>query len=446
MITIKEKIAYGLGDTASNIIFQSVMMFLMLYYTDVMGLNPAVVGTMFLVVRIMDAITDPLMGTLADNTRTKHGQFRPYLLWLALPFAIISVLAFTVPDLPPSGKVVYAYVTYGLLMLAYTAINIPYCALAGVLSDNPKERVSIQSYRFVFGMLGGLIVAGLTLPLTEWLGQGDQAKGYQLAMLAMSTLGFVLFILCFFGTKERVASHEQHGFSKKLFVALIKNDQWRVLCGAALSLLTGQVLRLTLAVYYVKYFLQREDLVSLFVTLGVLGSMIGCAVAEPLSRYFCKVKLYIGLQFTAAVICALSYFIGPQDVYLAFAAFIVWKFLTDTATPLLWAKMADTIDYGEVKSGIRTTGLVYSSIIFFIKLGIALGGALAGWFLAYFDYQNGVPQTDATLHGIVVTFTLISSLGSFGVALIMLKYRLNNEKLDEIHQHLTLNKDTHALP
>ncbi len=169
MITIKEKIAYGLGDTASNIIFQSVMMFLMLYYTDVMGLNPAVVGTMFLVVRIMDAITDPLMGTLADNTRTKHGQFRPYLLWLALPFAIISVLAFTVPDLTPSGKVVYAYVTYGLLMLAYTAINIPYCALAGVLSDNPKERVSIQSYRFVFGMLGGLIVAGLTLPLTEWL-------------------------------------------------------------------------------------------------------------------------------------------------------------------------------------------------------------------------------------------------------------------------------------
>lgn len=446
MITIREKIAYGLGDTASNIIFQSVMMFLMLYYTDIMGLNPAMVGTMFLVVRILDAITDPLMGTLADNTRTKYGQFRPYLLWLALPFAIISVVAFTVPDLSAEGKLVYAYITYGLLMLAYTAINIPYCALAGVLSEDPKERVSIQSFRFVFGMLGGLIVASCTIPLTDWLGGGDQAKGYQLAMLAMSSLGFVLFILCFLGTKERVASHEQQGFSTKQFSALLKNDQWRVLCAAAFALMTGQVLRLTLAVYYVKYFLGRDDLVSLFITLGVLGSMIGCAVAEPLSRHICKVKLYIGLQFTAAMICALSYFIDASNVTLAFAAFILWKFLTDAGTPLLWAKMADTIDYGEAQSGIRTTGLVYSSIIFFIKLGIAVGGALAGWFLAFFDYQNNAIQTESTLHGIVLTFTLVASLGSFVVALIMRNYRLNNEKLDEIQESLSFNKAPHAIP
>lgn len=446
MITIREKIAYGLGDTASNIIFQSVMMFLMLYYTDIMGLNPAMVGTMFLVVRILDAITDPLMGTLADNTRTKYGQFRPYLLWLALPFAIISVVAFTVPDLSADGKLIYAYITYGLLMLAYTAINIPYCALAGVLSEDHKERVSIQSFRFVFGMLGGLIVASCTIPLTEWLGAGDEAKGYQLAMLAMSTLGFVLFILCFLGTKERVPSTEKQGFSRAQFKALLKNDQWRVLCATAFALMTGQVLRLTLAVYYVKYFLQREDLVSLFITLGVLGSMLGCAVAEPLSRNVCKVKLYIGLQFSAAVICALSYFIDANNVILAFGAFILWKFLTDTGTPLLWAKMADTIDYGESQSGIRTTGLVYSSIIFFIKLGIALGGALAGWFLAYFDYQNNVAQSSETLQGIVLTFTLVSSLGSFLVALIMRNYRLNNEKLDEIQESLSFNKAPHAIP
>ncbi|MFC3034264.1 glycoside-pentoside-hexuronide (GPH):cation symporter [Pseudoalteromonas fenneropenaei] len=445
MITIKEKIAYGLGDTASNIIFQSVMMFLMLYYTDIMGLNPAVVGTMFLVVRVLDAITDPLMGALADNTRTKYGQFRPYLLWLALPFAIVSVLAFTVPDLSPANKVIYAYVTYGLLMLAYTAINIPYCALAGVLSNDPSERVSIQSFRFVFGMLGGLIVASLTLPLTEWFGQGDAAKGYQLAMLAMSTLGFVLFILCFLGTKERVASPEKQGFNLKQFKVLLANDQWRVLCAAALFLLSGQVLRLTLAVYYVKYFLGREDLVSLFITLGVLGSMFGCAVAQPLAARFCKVKLYIGLQFSAAVLCALSYFIPASEVVLAFAAFIVWKFLTDAATPLLWAKMADTIDYGEAISGVRTTGLVYSSVIFFIKLGIAIGGALAGWFLAYFDYQSGAVQTTDTIHGIVLTFTLLSSIGSLLVAWVMRYYRLNNKKLEEIQSTLTFKGEPHAL-
>ncbi|CCQ11927.1 Predicted beta-glucoside transporter, GPH family [Pseudoalteromonas luteoviolacea B = ATCC 29581] len=446
MLTIKEKVAYGLGDTASNIIFQSVMMFLMIYYTDVMGLNPATVGTMFLVIRLLDAITDPLMGAAADNTRTKYGQFRPYLLWLALPFAIVSVLAFTVPDLSASGKVIYAYITYGLLMLAYTAINIPYCALAGVLSSDTSERVSIQSYRFVFGMLGGLIVASCTLPLTQWLGQGDEAKGYQLAMLAMSTLGFVLFILCFFGTKERVPPTKQQGFSKDQFIALFNNDQWRVLSAAAFALLSGQVLRLTLAVYYVKYYLGRDDLVSLFITLGVLGSLVGCAVAEPLAKRFCKVKLYIGLQTSAAIVCALSYFIAADSIILAFAAFILWKFLTDTATPLLWAKMVDTIDYGELHSGIRTTGLVYSSIIFFIKLGIALGGALAGWFLAFYDYQSATVQSQDTLDGIVLTFTVVSSIGSFLVAAIMLKYRLNTKKLNEIQAQLSFNQTPQTLP
>ena len=149
MLTVREKIAYGLGDTASNIIFQTVMMFLLIFYTDVVGISPAVVGTMFLVVRLFDAITDPLMGALADRTKTRFGQFRPYLLWLAVPFGIISIMAFTTPDFTGNGKIIYAFATYTLLMMAYTAINIPYSALGGVLTANPSERVSVQTYRFV---------------------------------------------------------------------------------------------------------------------------------------------------------------------------------------------------------------------------------------------------------------------------------------------------------
>ena len=191
-ISVREKIAYGLGDTASNIIFQTVMMFLMLYYTDVVGLSPAVVGTMFLVVRFIDAVTDPLMGTLADRTHTRWGHFRPYLLWLALPFAIISILAFTTPELTGTNKIIYAFTTYTLLMIAYTAINIPYCALGGALTADAKERVTVQSYRFVFGMLGGVIVAALTMPLVEFFGEGDKAKGYQYTMAAMSLMGLVM--------------------------------------------------------------------------------------------------------------------------------------------------------------------------------------------------------------------------------------------------------------
>ncbi|WP_281558364.1 MFS transporter [Thalassomonas sp. RHCl1] len=437
MISIREKIAYGLGDTASNIIFQTVMMFLLLFYTDVMGLSPATVGTMFLVVRIFDAVTDPLMGNIADRTKSRWGQFRPYLLWLALPFAIISILAFTTPDLSADNKLLYAFVTYTLLMVAYTAINIPYCALGGVLTADAKERVTVQSYRFVFGMLGGVIVAGATMPMVEWFGQGDTAKGYQLTMVTMSTLGLVMFLLCFIGTKERISLPEdQRNSFKASMRSLWQNDQWRILCVAALFLLTGQVLRFTLAVYYVKYFLGREDLITYFLTLGVIGSMVGCAVAQPLAKRVCKIKAYIALQAISACICVLSFFIGSDQLVLAFVAFIAWKFFLDMATPLLWAKMADTIDYGHQKTGLRVTGMVYSGVVFFIKMGVALGGAAAGWLLAFYDYQADVAQTEATKQGILLSFTLLPAIGSFIVAWVMRKYTLSDEKIEHIQSEL----------
>ncbi|MFD2166629.1 glycoside-pentoside-hexuronide (GPH):cation symporter [Thalassotalea euphylliae] len=437
MVSVKEKIAYGLGDTASNIIFQTVMMFLMLYYTDVVGLSPAVVGTMFLVVRVIDAVTDPLMGAVADRTHTKWGHFRPYLLWLALPFAIISILAFTTPDLEGTSKIAYAFATYTMLMVAYTAINIPYCALGGVLTADAKERVTVQSYRFVFGMLGGVIVAGCTMPLVEYFGQGDTAKGYQYTMTAMSILGLVLFLLCFIGTKERIEQPKSQEVSFwESGKSLWKNDQWRILCLAALFLLTGQVLRFTLAVYYVKYYLVREDLITPFMTLGVVASMIGCAIAQPLAKRVCKIKAYIALQTISAVICVLSFFIAADQIVLAFVAFIFWKFFLDMATPLLWAKMADTIDYGHEKTGVRVTGLVYSGVIFFIKMGVALGGAIAGWLLAFYDYQADTAQTEATQQGILLSFTILPALGSFAVAAIMTKYQLTSDKIDQIQSRL----------
>ncbi|QOL24555.1 MFS transporter [Thalassotalea sp. LPB0316] len=440
MISVKEKIAYGLGDTASNIIFQTVMTFLMLYYTDVVGLDAAVVGTMFLAVRIFDAVTDPLMGSIADRTQTRWGHYRPYLLWLALPFAIISVLAFTTPDLEGNAKIIYCFTTYSLLMIAYTAINIPYCALGGVLTADAKERVTVQSYRFVFGMLGGLIVAACTMPLVEFFGQGDDAKGYQLAMTAMSILGFILFILCFAGTKERI---EQPKDQSLAFFASLKhlwqNDQWRILCLVALFLLSGQVLKFTLAVYYVKYYLGDETLMTPFITAGVFASMVGCAVAQPLAQRVCKIKAYISLQVIAATICALAYFIKPDQIVLAFAAFILWKFFLDMATPLLWAKMADTIDYGHEKTGVRITGLVYSGVIFFIKMGVALGGAFAGWLMAFYDYQPNIEQTQATKDGILLSFTILPALGSYLAAAVMAKYTLNEQKLEHIQSKLKLS-------
>jgi GPH family glycoside/pentoside/hexuronide:cation symporter len=441
MISIKEKIAYGLGDTASNIVFQTVMLFLTFFYTDIFGISPAFVGTMFLAVRLIDAITDPLMGALADRTNTKWGKFRPYLLWFALPFGVISVLAFTTPDLSEDGKMIYAFVTYTALMMVYTAINIPYCALGGVLTADPKERVSVQSYRFVFAMLGGLLVSGLTLPLVDFLGQGDQAKGYQLTIAAMSILGVAMFLTCFWGTKERLHPPiDQQSSFKQDLANLLKNDQWRILSIASVCLLSGMVLRTSLAIYYVKYFLNMPDSITLFITLGMLGNIFGCMLAEPLAKKVCKVKAYISLQVIAAGLCIASYFVTADQTTLAFIMFIAWGFTFNMATPLLWAKMADAVDYGQYKTGVRITGMIYSSIIFFIKLGVAVGGAAAGWLLSGYGYQADTAQTPETLKGILMSFTLFPAIGSILVAVVMSWYKLDSAKVDEIH--LQLNKQT----
>lgn len=440
MVSSREKIAYGLGDTASNFIFQTVMLFLTFYYTDIVGLSPAAVGSMFLIVRIFDAVTDPMMGALADRTRTRWGSYRPYLLWLALPFAICSVIAFTSPPLPETGKFAYAFGTYALLMLMYTAINIPYSALGGVMSADANERVSIQSYRFVFAMGGGLIVTLFMLPLVEYFGQGDDAAGYQGAMILMSVIGMVLFLLCFLGTRERVKpSNEVAVPYTQQLKALWQNDQCRVLCVVAVVLLTGMVLRNTLAIYYVKYVLQRPDDVTLFVTAGMIGSIIGCALANPAARRFCKIKVYTFLQIASAVICILNYFVPADAWLLAVSLHFLWGLLLQMATPLLWAKIADVVDYGEHKTGVRMTGVTYSTVVFFIKVGLALGGAMAGWLLAFYGYEANV-MSERVSAGIVISFCILPAIASLGVAIIMRWYTLDNNKIDAIQQQLSLQR------
>lgn len=442
MISRREKIAYGFGDTASNLIFQTVMLFLTFYYTDIVGLAPAAVGSMFLIVRIFDAVTDPLMGALADRTRTRWGAYRPYMLWLALPFALCSVLAFTSPPLPEDGKFLYAFATYTLLMLMYTAINIPYSALGGVMTADAKERVSVQSYRFVFAMVGGLLVTAFTMPLVNYFGDGDQALGYQRTMIVMSILGMVLFLLCFAGTKERLKPANEHVVPVKgQLKALWNNDQCRVLCAVAVVLLTGMVLRNTLAIYYVKYVLQRPDDVTAFVTAGMIGSIIGCALANPVARRYCKIKVYTSLQIISAVICVVNYFVPADGWAIAITLHFLWGLFLQMATPLLWAKIADVVDYGEYKTHVRMTGVTYSTVVFFIKVGLAMGGAMAGWLLAAYDYEANVYKPEVA-DGVVLSFTLLPALASIAVAIIMRWYTLDMKKVESIQQEISQRRAT----
>ena len=247
----------------------------------------------------------------------------------------------------------------------------------------------------------------------------------------------LMFFVCFAGTKERVfpPANQQSSFRQDL-TSLWQNDQWRVLSLAALFVLVGIVMRNTLAIYYVKDYLGREDLITWFVTLGMIGNILGCAVAQPLVRYVCKVKAYIFLQLASASLCVLSFFIPADQLMLAFAIYILWGFLLQMATPLLWSKMADVVDYGQWKSGVRITGMTFSSVVFCIKMGLALGGAIAGWLLAAYGYQAGIAQSAATQQGILLSFTLFPALAFVLVALIMKRYRLNDARLAEIQQSL----------
>ena len=283
-ISIKEKIGYGLGDTASNLYFQMFIIYLLFFYTDVFGISAAAAGTMLMVSRFWDAVNDPLMGILADRTHTRWGKFRPYLIWISVPIALIGVATFYTPDLGSTGKLVYAYITYTLMMMAYTAINIPYSALMGVLSPNTQERTSVSTYRFVLAFAGAFVVQGLTLPLVKFFGGGDQAVGFPLAMAVFGVLAAVLFYATFATTRERVQPPvEQRTALKEDLKDLTKNRPWMILLVMSIASLAYAIVRSGSVVYYFKYYVGNEDMASSFMVYGTVAVIVGVACTQALA-------------------------------------------------------------------------------------------------------------------------------------------------------------------
>lgn len=428
-ISIREKIGYGLGDTASNIVFQVVINFLLVFYTDVFGISAAAAGTLMLVVRIFDGITDPVVGGIADRTRSRWGRYRPFLLIMALPYAGLAVLAFSTPDLGENGKLVYAYITYTLLMTVYTAINIPYSALGGVITDDTTERASIQSYRFAMAMVGGALVSAATLPLVNLLGQGDKVFGYQMAMAVMASIAALCFFICFWSTRERVKPEPQENLSKNFaldFLQLFRNSQWAVIAAATFFLLVLVAMRGAVTPYYVTYYFQSENLVSLFVTLPMIAGVAGAISTNFLTKQFCKVRLFnwamIGVVVTHAALLPL----GRDQVYLALALAMAANFVHMIAIPLVFSMVPDTVDFYASKGHPKKMAMAYSGHLMALKLGLAFGGACAGWLLGYFDYVPNAEQSERTLNGIV----LIYAAGPVACTLITMaifrRYRLSN--------------------
>ena len=442
-ISLKEKVGYSLGDGASNLFFQMFVNFLLFFYTDVFGLPAAVAGTMFLITRIWDAVNDPIMGMIADRTKTRMGKFRPYILWLAIPFGVIGVFMFITPDFDSTGKIIYAYVTYTLMMMIYTAINVPYSALMGVITSNSLERTSVSSFRFVAAYIGLLVVTGTTESLVEFFGNGNDQVGWQWTITCFAVVSIILWLITYKTTKERVEPPKgQETNFKKDGKDLFANVPWLLVAGATVFQLTYIVAKASVMPYYVKYYLQEHSIdlfgmhielsISYFLTSGAIATLIGAIMTKWFVKKLDKKTTYGGFLAISAASCFLFFFLEPGDVVMIYAVNIFSGFFLGPVSVLQWAMYTDTADYGEWKFGRRATGLIMSASLFALKLGVAIGGALTGWFLAIYGFEANQVQTAEAIHGILIVLSIYTAVIGVLGGILMIFYPLNNKKMEEI--------------
>lgn len=425
----REKIGFGAGDMAVNVVISAMMLIITFFYTDVFGLKPADMALMFLLVRILDAVTDPLMGLITDKINTRFGRYRPYLLVFALPFGIAVFLTFSTPDLDYNAKLVWAYSTYIFVTLMFTAVTIPYISLIGVLTDDPKERLSANGYRLFFAKIAAFLVTIIVPVLAGadfW--QGDRAAGYQAAMGLMAVLAVLFFLFCFFNTTERLEHQVEKKPLRQQFALLLKNDQWLVLCGVCVLGTTGYVIRGSVALYYAKYYLGGDATIqSLFLSTGVGAAILAMVASTWITKSYCKVKLFKYSQMAVGVLSLLMFLlVSPGDLLLAFVLFFLVSFVVDLHAPVFWSAIAEAVDYGERKTGQRVAGLSFGGISFCQKAGMGVAGAVVGMLLAGFGYQPDVAQTELALTGIALMLTIIPGTFHYLVGVLMQRYRITD--------------------
>jgi sugar (glycoside-pentoside-hexuronide) transporter len=432
-LKVKEKVGYALGDTAANLIFQTMVMFQLAFYTDTFGITAAAAGTLLVVVRVWDAIFDPVMGIVADKTKTKWGKFRPWILWTAVPFGIMGFLAFVTPDFSDSGKLLYAYITYIVLMMIYSANNLPYSALSGVMTGDLAERTSLSSYRFVFAMIAQLIIQGLALPMVTYFGEGNSATGYQYTMAIFSTLAVILFFITFSTTKERIQPDPaQKASVKEHYKDLAKNGAWLAMFVLTLILFITLAMRGSVIFYYFRYYINVENYESLFSWFNVFGTtstIIGIFFSKSLAMKFGKRNVFIWGLAGTALFCIPFAFFPSTAIVLIFAAEMLRQFVYGFTIPLLWAMMADVADYSEWKNKRRATGIVFSAIVFALKAGLGFGGAITGYVLSLYGYIPNVTQSESSLNGIVMTMSIFPAI-TFGICAVCLFFYPITKKLE----------------
>ena len=455
-LLFREKFAYGFGDLASVLYWQTFMLYFTYFYTDVFLLPAGAAATMFLITRIWDGVNDPIMGIIADRTETRWGKYRPYMLWICVPFAVIGVLTFTVPNLGESGKLVWAYVTFMSIMMLYTAINIPYTALLGVISPDSNERTSVSSYKFVFAYIAQFIVSSTLLIMVGALGGDNEALGWHYSFMIYGVAFVIFFLVAFVGTKERVHPPKSQKTSiKSDFSELLTNKPWLILLATTMTFILFIALRNSVTVHYFKYVVGSQeitlpfagtniysfsDIVSAFNSVNAIFALLGVLVISMLARNFGKKRVFLVFFAVSIISMASYYFIPPDQLGLMFLMQMLYAVTSGPLSVLLWAMYADTADYAEWKNGRRATGLVFSASTMSQKFGWAIGAYVALTLMSSVGFAPNETQSADSVGALVLLFSLIPA--AFGVisACLLLLYPLNDQRVAEIEGELKLRR------
>lgn len=492
-ISVVEKVGYGLGDTASNFYWKLFENFQLYFYTDIFGISAGAAGLMFLVTKLWDAINDPMVGFISDRTRTAWGRFRPYLLWMSIPFALTGIMTFYTPDLSPTNKLIYAYITYTLVFMAYTAINIPYGALMGVISSNSLQRTSVSTYRFILAFVGGLIVQLCTLPLVERFGGGTREvvvegvtkevvvnpqAGFFWTVVCYAVAAVVLFTITFLTTKERVSpvKKENNSFGQDVS-DLLKNRPWLVLLVVGLFQILAGWTRGSATAYYFNYYVEVGDVsfpalermadsfpgflqfipnfvvgilsdpgnFGNFFAAGTVFAILGMFLTKPLVKIFGN-KLLMILVMLGNALCMGAFLYLEKDQWeMMYAIHAFGAFITGPMPILLWTMYADVADYSEWVNHRRATGLVFAAATFSQKIGSALGAAVPGWILWFCSFVQPVnnvpqPQTEETIKGIVNMMSSIPAAFMICACVAMAFYNISPKLLNQIEMDLKARK------
>ena len=463
-MTLKEKIGYGFGDMSSSMFWKLFSYFLPFFYSNVFGLSLADAGVLMLVTRIWDAVSDPMMGIIADRTKTRWGKYRPYLLFFSLPFAVCGVLLFTTPE---NGKTVWAYVTYILMMTVYTGINVPYGSLLNVMTADSDEKSVLSSYRMFFAYGGSFIALFAWEPLCNMFdksrvaveGAGGLASistnpaAWQNAMIVIASCCLVLFLLCFLLTREHVRSESTVSVGTDLKL-LLKNKPWWLLIGAALaSNLFNTVRGTTTAYFFADYIVKTVEMApqwaflvsaGIFLSIGEIANMVGVVLAVPMSKHLGKKSTYM-LSMAALVGLSILFFFLPATTggYWAMLAFqLVISVFTGVISPLVWSMYADVADWSELKDGTASTGLIFSSASMAQKFGGAFGGSAVMWMLAAFGYSTvaGAVQTETAILGLRILMSWVPAAVAALSILVVWFYPLTKKKMEGVQAELATRR------